>query len=206
MSPTMPTYGILIAGGLFITAKVVEFILRSTQRAARGGRNSPAAGRDGRLASWPELRAFAGRMTLFGVATVCVWFVVRSGNVFGVSQFEGQRRAILNPRLITLVGVVGRPSDTYSITGDSAAFQSATPQIVFYFYYKSSVGGPGSVRWTQPDGSVTTVPLFFVNGKNETILPRPNDGYPLGQHTLLLSEGAQPLAEVGFVVVEPERK
>ena len=165
-----------------------------------------AAGREGRLSNWPELRALTGRMILFGVASVCVWFVVQSGNVFGVSQFGGQRRVILNPRLITLVGVVGRPTDTYNITGDSSSFPGDTPQIVFYFYHKSSVDGPGSVRWTQPDGSVTTVPLLFVNGKNEANLPRPNDGYPLGQHLLLLSKGTRPLAEVGFVVVEPKEK
>jgi len=202
----MPTYGILIAGGLFITAKVVEFILRSRQRAARGGRNSPAAGRDGRLASWPELRAFAGRMVLFGVATVCVWFVVQSGNVFGLSQIGGQRRAILDTGLITEVGVISRPPDNYSNSGYGTSFPSDTPQIVFYFYHKSSVDGPGSVRWTQPDGSVTTVPLFFVNGKNEANLPRAIAGYLLGQHSLLLSKGTRPLAEVDFVVVEPHGK
>ena len=202
----MPTYEILIFGGLFIAAKMVEFFLRSRQRAMRGGRYSPAAGREGHLASWPELRAFASRMILFGVATVCVWFVVQSGNVFGVSQIGGQRQAILDTGLIIRVGVKSRPPDNYSSNGYGTSFPSDTPNIVFYFYHKSSVVGPGSLRWTQPDGTVTNVPLFFVNGDNEAILPRPNDGYPLGQHSLLLSKGSRPLAEVDFVVVEPDGK
>jgi hypothetical protein len=185
---------------------VVEFFLRSRHRAMRDGRYSPAAGREGRLSNWPELRAFAGRMILFGVATVCVWFVAQSGNVFGVSQIGGQRRAILDTGLIIEVGVKSRPPDDYSSNGYGTSFPSDTQQIVFHFYYKSSVGGPGNVWWTQPDGSVTTVPLFLVNGKNEANLPRPIAGYPLGQHTLLLNEGTRPLAEVDFVVVEPKEK
>ena len=142
------------------------------------------------------------RMVLFASAAWFAWLVVESGTIRGVSYLGGQQRELLDSSLIIRIGVSLPPSDIFNGYQDRGTFASNTPQIMLYFYYKSSVGGPGHVRWTRPDGVVTNVPLFFVNGMNWAILPRPADGYPPGQHSVLLIEGPRALAEVSFLVVD----